>query len=119
MKQARGYFQEGQENKVCLLKKSLYGLKESPRQWYNQFDAFMIKIRYNRCEYDCCVYFNQINDPTYLLLYVNDILIVAKNKKHIQKLKAQLKKKFDMNDLGEAKKILGIEITRDRDSNRF
>jgi len=40
--------------------------------------------------------------------------IVARNKTHVQKLKAQLKKKFDMKDLGEAKKILGIEITRDR-----
>ena len=40
--------------------------------------------------------------------------IAARNKTHVQKLKAKLKKEFDMNDLGEAKKILGMEITRDR-----
>jgi len=50
---------------------------------------------------------------------VDDILIAAKNKTHVQKLKAQLKKKFDMKDLGEAKKILPMEITQDRSSDRF
>ena len=49
----------------------------------------------------------------YLLLYVDDILIAARNKTHVQKLKAQLKKKFDIKDLGEAKKILSMKITRD------
>jgi len=46
-----------------------------------------------------------------LLLYVDDMLIAARNKTHVQKLKAQLKKEFDMKELGEAKKILGREIT--------
>jgi len=79
----------------------------------------MIKTRYNRCEYDSCAYFKQSDNPTYLLLYVDDMLIVAKNKTHIQKLRAQLKKEFEMKDLGETKKILGMEITRDRGSGRL
>ena len=74
----------------------------------------MIKAKYNWCEYDSCVYFNQNDDPTYLLLYVDDMLIALKNKTRVQKFKAQLKKQFDMKDLGEAKKIFGMEITRDR-----
>jgi len=49
MKQPGGYIQEGQENKVCLLKKCLYGLKRSPRQWYKRFNSFIIKGRYTRC----------------------------------------------------------------------
>jgi len=79
----------------------------------------MVKTKYNRCEYDSCVYFKQNDDLTYLLLYVDDTLIVARNKTHMQKLKAQLKKEFDMKDLGEAKKILGMKITRDRGSSRL
>ena len=80
MKQPEGYIQEGKENKVCLLKKSLYGLKQSPKQWYKQFNSFMIKARYNRCEHDNCVYFKQSDDLTYLLLYVDDMPIAARNK---------------------------------------
>ncbi|WVZ54780.1 hypothetical protein U9M48_005529 [Paspalum notatum var. saurae] len=86
------------ENLVCKLKKSLYGLKQSPRQWYKKFDSFML------------------SNAIYLLLYVDDMLIAAKEKSEIAKLKAQLNKEFEMKDLGEAKKILGMEIIRDRKS---
>jgi len=54
------------------------------------------------------------DDLTYLLLYVDDMLIVARNKTHIRKLKAQLKEEFYMKDLREAKKVLGMETSRDR-----
>jgi len=49
---------------------------------------------------DSYVYFKQSYDPTYLLLYMDDMLIVARNKTRIQKLKSQLKKEFDMKNLG-------------------
>ena len=47
------------------------------------------------------------------------MLIAARNIAHVQKLKAQLKKEFDMKDLGEAKKILGMKIIRDGGSGRL
>jgi len=52
----------------------------------------MIKVRYNQCEYNSCIYFKQNNDLTYLLLYVDDMLIAARNKAHIQKLISAQKK---------------------------
>ena len=68
MKQPEEFVQESQENNMDLLKKSLYGLKQSLRQWYKLFDSFMIKASYTRCEYNSCVYFKQCNDDlTYLL----------------------------------------------------
>ena len=71
--------------------------------------SFIINANYTQCEYDSCVYFKQnYNDPTYLLLYIDDMLITAKNKAHIQMIKLQLKRKFDMKDMSEAKKILGM-----------
>nr|GEX88653.1 copia LTR rider [Tanacetum cinerariifolium] len=54
MKQPPGY---EQGNKVCLLKKSLYGLKQSPRQWYKRFDEYMLNNRFKRSSYDSCVYY--------------------------------------------------------------
>ena len=66
------------------LNKSLYGLEQFLRQWYKRFDSFMIKVRYNRCEYDICVYFKQNDDPTYLLLYIDDMLIAVRNKTHLE-----------------------------------
>ena len=53
------------------------------------------------------------------LLYVDDMLFAERNKAHIQKLKTQLKRKFDMKDLREVKKILGMESTQNRGSRRF
>jgi len=70
----------------------------------------MVKAKYNRCEYDSYIYFKQSDDLTYLLLYVDDMLNFARNKTHVQKFKTQLKNKFDMKNLREAKKILGMEI---------
>ena len=94
-------------------------LNSLPSGGYKRFDSFMIKARYNRCKYDSCVYFKQSDDPTYLPLYVDDMMIVVRNKTHVQKLKAQIKKKFDMKDLGDTKKILSMEITRDRSTSRL
>ncbi len=121
MEQPEGFSQPGEEQLVCKLTKSLYGLKQSPRQWYKKFDSFMIRIGYMRCEYDCCIYVKRLDDGSfiYLLLYVDDMLISAKSILEVNKLKALLSKEFDMKDLGAAKKILGMEIRRDRGSGRL
>ena len=60
-----------------------------------------------------------IDEIFFLLLYVDDMLIAARSMKEINKLKTLLRKEFDMKDLGGAKKILGMEIHRDRASKRL
>lgn len=105
------------EDHVCLLKRSLYGLKQSPRQWYKRFDAFMLEHDFLMSQYDSCVYFKQLLDGSfmYLLIYVDDMLIVGKDMYKINKIKAQLSGEFEIKDLGAAKKILGIEIRKNRE----
>ncbi|CAL2237091.1 unnamed protein product [Prunus armeniaca] len=121
MAQPEGFVEYGKENLVCPLKKSLYGLKQSPRQWYKRFDYFMLKINFRRCLYDCCVYYHVFQDGMIilLLLYVDDMLITCQDKSRIQYLKKMLSKEFDMKDLGAAQKILGMEIQRDRTAGRI
>ena len=66
--------------------------------------------------YDSCVYFRKLTDSSfmYLLLYVDDMLIAAKNLSEIYTLKMQLSSEFEIKDLGAAKKILGMEIKKER-----
>ncbi|GJX54651.1 retrovirus-related pol polyprotein from transposon TNT 1-94 [Tanacetum coccineum] len=68
--------------------------------------------------YDSCVYFKEFAPGTYiyLLLYVDDMLIACKSKSEIEYTKGLLRKEFDMKELGLARKILGMEIVRDRGS---
>ncbi|WVZ12209.1 hypothetical protein V8G54_016739 [Vigna mungo] len=74
------------DDRVCLLQKSLYGLKQSPRQWYRKFDDFLIKLNFKRCNYDDCVYtLNHDGEMLYLLLYVDDILIASSDRGMIAK----------------------------------
>ncbi|CAA7029323.1 unnamed protein product [Microthlaspi erraticum] len=115
MEQPEGYVVKGKEDKVCLLKKSLYGLKQSPREWNHRFHKFMIKQKYKRSEYDPCVYRKgkSYADMVYLLLYVDDMLIASKSKSDIKVLKAMLSAEFEMKDLGPARRILGMDIIRD------
>ena len=116
MKQLEGFIEKGKEHQVCLLRKSLYGLKQSPRQWNKRFDKFMVNNNFFRSGHDNCIYFKEVNNDciVYLLLYVDDILIACESKSEIQKLKQVLSSEFDMKDLGSAQKILGIEIRRER-----
>ena len=121
MQQPEGFVVSGAETQVCRLRKSLYGLKQSQRQWYKKFDSYMLRIGYSRCEFDCCVYMRLCEDssPIYLMLYVDDMLIASKNLHEIECLKALLSKDFEMKNLGAAKKILGMEIHSDRSNGRL
>ncbi|KAG8487854.1 hypothetical protein CXB51_018699 [Gossypium anomalum] len=82
MQQPEGFTVSEKEDYVCLLKKSLYGLKQSPRQWYKRFDSFMTSHDFKRSSFDSCVYFKKNSDGSfvYLLLYVDSMLIAAKDK---------------------------------------
>ena len=117
MEQPAGYINKHYPDHVCLMKKSLYGLKQSPRQWYKKFDNFVTGIGFIRSEYDNCLYFVLSDFPVYLLLYVDDILLISKSKSKITELKSMLNTNFDMKDLGPARKILGMVIERNRGKN--
>ncbi|KAE8701406.1 hypothetical protein F3Y22_tig00110548pilonHSYRG00924 [Hibiscus syriacus] len=113
MLQPEGFEEKEKKNLVCRLNKSLYGLKHAPRCWYKRFDSFIMCLRYNRLNADPCAYFKRSgdNDFVILLLYVDDMLVAGPNKDHIEELKAQLAREFEMKDLGSTNKILGMQFT--------
>jgi hypothetical protein len=56
MSQSEAFVVEGKENHVCFLKKSLYGFKQSPRQWYHRFDSYVSSHGFERSPYDAYVF---------------------------------------------------------------
>ncbi|KAL2237883.1 UNVERIFIED_CONTAM: Retrovirus-related Pol polyprotein from transposon TNT 1-94 [Sesamum indicum] len=115
MNQPFGFTDMSKPDYVCLLKKSLYGLKQSPRQWNKKFDVFMQSLNFTRSHYDHCLYFKHVdNTPIFLVLYVDDMLIASPSLQLINILQKDLCKAFEMKNLGNAKQILGMNIDMDR-----
>ena len=121
MQKLEGFEVKGKENLVCKLKKSLYGLKQAPRQWYKKFDSFMMSHGYNRTSSNHCVFTRKFSDDEFIILlpYVDDMLIIGHDSSKIDKLKRELSKSFSMKDLGSAKHILGMKISRDRKNRKL
>jgi hypothetical protein len=81
----------------------------------------MTEQGYSRCHYDYCAYFKRLENGSciILLLYVDDMLVVGSNMQDINVLKIKLVNSFAMKDLGVAKKILGMRITRDKKNHKL
>jgi len=115
MEQPEGYVDPTYPDNVCRLLQALYGLKRAPKMWYAKLDAFLKSQGFDNLDPDACLYL-QMDDGEIIifLVYVDDLLLVGSSMKAINKIKNALRKRFEMKDLGEAKVILGLEISRDK-----
>jgi hypothetical protein len=118
MRQPNGYAVPGTEHLVCKLKRSIYGLKQSPRAWYQKLDAFLLSIGMKRSLTDPSLY-TRIISREYLAVavYVDDLVIAADNLATLNKFKSQMSNRFDMKDLGALRHVLGIRVTHDPITN--
>jgi hypothetical protein len=115
MRQPEGFVAPDQEQLVCQLKKALYGLKQAGRAWFQLIDSVLVKLDFRPLHADNCVYvLREQATVIYLLLYVDDLLIVSNDLHRLKLIKSELSSRFDMKDLGEAQSILGLQIHRDR-----
>ncbi|GJT42439.1 retrotransposon protein, putative, ty1-copia subclass [Tanacetum coccineum] len=115
MEQPKGFVNPKYPNRVCKLKRSIYGLKQALRQWNKRFDDEIKKFGFTQNRDEPCVYLKASGrNVTFLILYVDDILIMGNNIPMLQDVKSYLGRCFAMKDLGEAAYILGIKIYRDR-----
>ncbi|KAL0462622.1 UNVERIFIED_CONTAM: Retrovirus-related Pol polyprotein from transposon RE1 [Sesamum latifolium] len=115
MDQPEGFTSVGEEQKVCHLQRSIYGLKQASRSWNIHFDEVIRSYDFIKNDFDPCVYEKVSGSSVaFLVLYVDDILLIGNDVKMLGDTKAWLSTQFSMKDLGEASYILGIKIIRDR-----
>ena len=100
---------------VCLLIKSLYGLKQSGRRWHSNINHSLITHGFTPLHADRCVYVRRKGDCIDIIaLYVDDLLIASSRTSELLAIKRRLTQQYEMEDMGEATFILGIDIRRDR-----
>ena len=120
MSQPEGYVKEGKEELVCKLNKSIYGLKQSSRCWFNTIDEFLENSGYTKSSSDPCIYIKREGeDITLIALYVDDLIPARNSKSMLLREKAALRQRFEMKDLGEVHYCLGIQVERDKDNKRM
>lgn len=117
MKEPPG-FNSGEPNRVCLLKKSIYGLKQAAKAWNDAIHEVLINAGFTQSKNDQCLYSKFINGGwCYVLIYVDDITVACKTMEQISVIESILSSKFEMQNLGKIKLYLGIEVTRDDAGN--
>lgn len=113
MKQPPG-FESEKKNLVCRLKKSIYGLKQAAKAWNDEIRRVLTQEKFTQSKNDVCLYSKKVHGEwVFLLIYVDDIAIVTKSDAAMKNVKAMLSSKFKVQDLGEVKQYLSIEVTRD------
>ena len=104
---------EANADQVCKLNKTLYGLRQAPREWNALFDEVVKKLNFVRSDADKFLYVG-INeyDGMFLLLYVDDMILAGKDRCKIESVKEKLKGRFRMKDMGEISTFLGIDMKK-------
>ena len=110
MRQPAGFVDESRPDHVCHLHKSLYGLKQSPRAWFDKFNTYLMEFGFTCSIPDPSLFvYAKGKDVILLLLYVDVMLITGNNSETLASLLAELNKQFKMKDLGQMHYFLGIQ----------
>lgn len=109
-------FEEKFGSKVCKLKKSLYGLKQSPRAWFEKFTQSVRKQGYLQGQTDHTLFFKFSPDGkiAILIVYVDDIILTGDDVVEMNRLKKNLAAEFEIKDLGTLRYFLGMEVARSK-----
>lgn len=114
-----GYVSET-SGKVLKLNKAVYGLKQSALAWYERVSDVLCKNEYKNCIQEPCLFIKMCKDIKIIIaLYVDDFLIFSNSKNETKKLKDILNSEFEIKDLGEVKQYLGMNISVQKDCNKY
>ncbi|PKU68172.1 Retrovirus-related Pol polyprotein from transposon TNT 1-94 [Dendrobium catenatum] len=113
MKQPTGFIDSQQPNHVCKLHRSIYGLKQSPRQWFNRFTSYLQTVGFGFSKADpSLLIYNRNNIRSFILVYVDDILVTGNNPDHTRDVLRKLQQEFRLKQLGDVSLFLGIQVTK-------
>ncbi|CAL5321498.1 unnamed protein product [Camellia sinensis] len=98
--------------KVYRLRKSLYGLKQSPRDWFERCTQAMLQYGFKQSQADHTLFVKHFlhGKTTTLIVYVDDIVFTGDDVEEVPRLKEYLANEFEIKDLGSLKYFLGIEV---------
>ena len=111
------YDAEGYEL-VCHLLKSIYGLRQAPRIWFNHFKASLLSFGFVQSQVDPCLFiYKHESSVIYGLLWVDDLVLMTNDDRARNRLVEYLRgeRKYTLSDKGEATWLLGIALSRNRE----
>ncbi|MFS7918608.1 putative RNA-directed DNA polymerase [Helianthus anomalus] len=110
-----GFNENFKAGETCRLKKSLYGLKQSPRAWFGRFTVVMKKYGFKQSNSDHTLFLKRRGSlVTCLIIYVDDMILTGNDEEEMSMLRDKLFSEFEMKDLGRLKYFLGIEVLRSK-----
>ena len=112
LKQPAGFATKGKEHLVCKLKKSIYGLKQSPHYWNEALDEHLCNIGFTQSSSDPCMYTSE-GGSVLLTVYVDDVLLAAKSEQCMSEVKQAISNRFAVKDMGELKYFLGVTVDQE------
>lgn len=116
MEQPPGFQDPKKPHHVCLLRKSLYGLRQAPRAWFDKFSNFLLEYGFFCSSTDPSLFIYHTDlDTILLLLYVDDIVLTGSSSQSLSNLIHSLSLQFHMKDLGPLHYFLGIEVKNTSD----
>lgn len=115
MCQPPGY-EQGGPRMACRLHRALYGLRQASRAWHTRLKSELETLGFRASNADPGLYTMQGEDghATFMLVYVDDVLIASRQLRSVEQVKSKLMGAFDARDMGDASYFLGMDICRDR-----
>ena len=118
-RQPERYIEQGKEGLVCKLKRSIYGLKQSPQCWNAALDSQMKRMGFKQTTSDPCLYVSMEGEPFIIAVCVNDILLAGKTDQKIKEVKSALSSQFTVKDMGKLEYFLGVNVVQDLPNEKY
>lgn len=113
MTQASGFVDPQRPHHVCRLHRALYGLKQSPRAWFDRLSEFLLQLGFFNSWSDSSLFIKHDSSSTLaILIYMDDLIVTGSSPFIVSEFMTRLCSTFDSRQLGDLGYFLGIETTR-------